>query len=176
MSNDTSRLIVSRAEFEELKESVRLQSLHLAHLDKIFHQWRDDILAEIRGLKSSDRTLQSHLEIAENALKVIRKAQAAEKEQEGTIQRWETGPLRSKYKLLQEIDSRFSRADLPIMALATGLDYDSIQGETKQKDIFNLIEACENHEYMGDLLNYLIEKRPSKKNVWQKLIGGIRPN
>lgn len=159
--NDKSRLIVGRAEFEELRQTVKLQTLHLAHLDRIFYRWRDEILAEIREAKSITRSMIKRLETAENAIKVIRKVGLGDSGKQQEIRNWKTGRLRIRPLLMREIDKLFTREELLKMSVELLVAYEDIKRDSKLETIYNLIEFCDNRGKLLDLIALCRRERPN---------------
>jgi len=72
-----------------------------------------------------------------------------------------------KTKLRKSMNSNFSIDDIKVICFDLNIDFDNLDGNTKQTKIINLIRHCQNHTRLNDLINKLQQERPY--TAWEKL-------
>jgi uncharacterized protein YidB (DUF937 family) len=72
----------------------------------------------------------------------------------------QTAPTAELTILRQQIEAHFDRAELRILASDLGLNYENLAGETLTRKVHALIELCQRHGRLPDLITHLRQNRP----------------
>jgi hypothetical protein len=62
--------------------------------------------------------------------------------------------------LRYQIHDRFSGPELKILCRDVGVDYEGLEGNTKEEKAYELVEACRQREIISDLINVCRKRRP----------------